>query len=302
MKMRRWLLGLSSVGLTAFASLHADAIVKYDDASVIPGPSANVVGRWNGNASAVAIDPNYIITVGHPGGGVGSSVEFGGTTYKVDAIYNHPTADLRVAHITTLANTPANLSSYVPVYSTPLASVTTFTMIGFGKTRGTDLTTTGGTYGYNWAGTTNTVETFGQNKIETAYSAVDTTFGYTSDVYGADFDGPSVGPGAGGSIAGEAILAEFDSGGGWFIQDTPGHWVVAALSRAAEHAAISQSWFASNTNAATPDPDAMDAVNLSTYSTFISGIVPEPASVSLLGIAGVLLTSRRVKRSAAPRC
>jgi hypothetical protein len=285
---------LSALAAGLLATPHAGAVVKHNDSTVIPGPNVDVLGRWNGNASAVAIDPNYIITVGHPGGGVGSSVVFGGVTYKVDQIVNHPTADLRVAHITTLANTPANLGAYVPVYTTPLVSVTDFTMGGFGKTRGTALTTTGGTYGYNWAGTTNTVETFGRNKIESIGVANDTTFGYVSDVYGADFDGP----GAATSVSGEAILAEFDSGGGWFIEDGAGNWKVAALNRAAEHFGFSQ--FASNTNALVPEPDAMDAVNLSSYATFISGIVPEPASVGLFATLGALSVTRP-RRVRAPK-
>ncbi len=286
MKVRR-LVKLSAIGAALLATSQAGAVVKHDDSTVIPGPNVDVVGRWNGNASAVAIDPNYIITVGHPGGGVGSSVEFGGITYKVDQIFNHPTADLRVAHITTLASTPANLSAYVPVYTTPLAVVTDFTMGGFGKTRGSALNTTGGTYGYNWAGTTNTVETFGRNKIEGINTVNDTVFGYTSDVYEADFDGS----GAATSVPGEAILAEFDSGGGWFIEDGPGNWKVAALSRGAEHIGFSQ--FASSANALVPDPDGMDAVNLSSYAGFINGIVPEPTNVAVLGVAAVLLRMRR---------
>src|SRR6478672_1424280 len=56
-----------------------------DDATAgtIPRPTGNVVGQWSTNASCVAIRPNYVLTTRHQGGGVGTTVTFGGTQYVV---------------------------------------------------------------------------------------------------------------------------------------------------------------------------------------------------------------------------
>jgi hypothetical protein len=204
MKMR-WLLGLGGVGacVASFApgAAHAVVIHPADDGVTVPGPAASVVGRWGGNASAVAVAPNHILTTRHQGGGVGTMVVFGGTTYEVAEIVNVEPADLRIARITTPGGAgPANLGAFTPLYTGPDV-VQNFTLGGFGRGRGANLTTTGGTYGYAWNGDGNTTLRFGRNRLETAGNAVDSQNGYTSAVVGADFDAP----GTGNAVAVEAI-------------------------------------------------------------------------------------------------
>lgn len=290
---------ISAVLASAFFATDAAGVIIHpaDDGSIgtVPRPAASVVGRWSTNASAVAIAPNHILTTRHQGGGVGTTVVFGGMSYTVAAVTNVGTADLRVARITTVGGgSPANLTSFTPVY-TGIDSVSPFTLGGFGRGRGADLVTTGGTYGYQWASEGNTNLRFGRNTIETAGVAVDTVFGYTSDVLGADFDGHN----AVSAVPFEAMATQFDSGSGWFVENGAGNWQVAAITRAVGHAAGNGSepgdraLFASHLNAAVPAPDGMDAVRLSSYRTFIESTIPEPGSISLLACVSALLTLRR---------
>src|SRR5690349_16242988 len=80
-----------AVACLVLAGGEARAVITFpqDDATIgsVPHPPSNVVGAWGGvgtgNATAVAIAPNYILTARHQGGGVGTSVTFGATTYLV---------------------------------------------------------------------------------------------------------------------------------------------------------------------------------------------------------------------------
>ncbi len=305
MKMRSWTV---PAGLGAWLVVSAgisQAVVKHavDDSTAVAGPAPEVVGRWNtnglSNASVVAISPNYILTARHQNtGGVGSAIEFGGSltgvTYKVAEIINVGAADLRIARITLADNvTPANLTQFTPVYSGSDAAPLDFTLGGFGKSRGADLTATiGGTHGYQWLNEANTTLRFGRNRIDGPFNgAVDGP--YTNDVLIADFDGSGV-LGPNGAITSEAIAGEFDSGGGWFVENGVGNWQVAGIVHGVEH--FGSAWFASNTNAAMADPDGMDAIRLSSYRTFINNSIPEPTGGALLLAAGAIASVRRKRR------
>ncbi len=304
MRKRLWTI-CGGMGGLLIAGGQAGAVIIHpaDDASIasIPRPNANVVGQWDGNASAVAIAPNYILTARHPTGtisgpsGVGTTVTFGGTAYVAAQVIPVGTADLRIVRITTPGGQPANLAAFTPVYTGSDAAPLNFTIGGYGKGRGANLTTTGGTYGYQWLVEGNTNLRFGRNRIEGSGTANDTSFGYTSDVLGADFDGP----GAATSVAFEAMPTEFDSGAPWFVENGTGNWQVAAITRAIGHSAVNASepfdraLFASNVNAAVPSPDGMDAVRLSSYRDFINANIPEPGGLSALAVGGLLLLRRR---------
>jgi hypothetical protein len=284
----------------------ARAVINHpaDDGTIgsVAKPPAAVVGQWSGNASAVAIDPNYILTTRHQGGGVNTNVVFNGITYKVAQEIAVGTADLRIARITELDGDPANLASFVPIYSGSDAPTLAFTLGGFGRGRGADLTTTGGTYGYQWGAGGNSTLRFGRNQIEGSGVATGTilsgSVNVSSDVIVADFDGP----GALTSVPFESIITEFDSGSGWFVENGPGNWQVAGISRGVGHQGVNvgqpsaQALFRSNLNAAVPVPDAMDAVRLSSYRTFIDDQIPEPSGLTLLASAGAFSLARRRRR------
>ena len=314
MHAQRLLAGIGVAGLFLVGSAGpAGAVVFHPatDALTVPGPSPDVVGRWNANASAVAIGPNHIVSTRHQLGGVGTQVVFGGTTYVVvqdTPILNNDLtqADLRVARIETLGGAPANLTAFTPVRAAPVTTVTDFTLGGFGRGRGTPLSATlNGVYGYEWAAEGNTNLRFGRNTIETTGLAIDDrndadpSNDFFTAVLGGDFDGPGAG------ITGEAMPALFDSGGGWFVEASPGVWEVAALSRGVGRHPLNifeapeppepfdRSLFASRADASLPAPDPFDGVRLSTYATAINAAVPEPAGLALLGAAGALLAGRR---------
>ena len=231
-------------------------------------PHDEVVGRWGTNASCVAVSPNYLVTTRHQGGGVDTTVYFGGMGYRVKQIWNEPSADgysadLRVCRIENLMDQPANLSRYVAIQTDPNELDQPVVFGGFGMGRGEALVNGRTIYGYTWAGTDNTIQRWGENRIEQT-GVVEGT--YTSEVIIADFDALG-GPDA---MPFEAALALWDSGGGWFTHDGL-RWKVAGLSRGVGQQSpgpLEQSWFS--------PPDYLDAVRISSYADWIQSVIVEP--------------------------
>jgi len=288
----------------------AGAVITYpeDDASAgsIPRPAGNVVGQWSTNASCIAIRSNYVLTTRHQGGGVGTTVTFGGTQYVVAEEIPVGTADLRIARLTTPGGQPANLTDFVPVYNgDDSATGQVFTMGGFGRGRGaalTDPTPAHGTYGYQWATGTNTNDTlrFGRNTID-SFSTETPQPGqpFTSDVLQGDFDRR----GGLSAVPFEAMIAEFDSGSGWFVENGPGNWQVRGISAYVDHDTLNsnqagdRALFASHLDASIDAPDTLEAIRLGSYADFINANVPEPTGAAALACgAMVLLQMRRRAR------
>jgi len=235
----------------------ARAIVLHDDDEIPQAqrPHDNVVGAWSANASCVVIGPSMVLTTTHQN--TLSTVAIGGVTYTatVPAGFvggSAGTADIRIAELS-LNGEPADLGYWVDPY-TDNATGETVVLGGYGKGRGSTLTTAGGDpYGYGWTGA-NTTLRWGRNVV-------------TQQVPGtirAGFDGP----GAGDAVDYEAAAALYDSGGGWFIEEG-GNWYVAGLTTGAEHASLFQSWFATSTTAA-PDPDRLEAVRVQSHASWIA--------------------------------
>jgi autotransporter-associated beta strand protein len=223
-------------------------------------PADAVVGWWSYNASAVAIAPNYIITTCHQGGGVGTTVSFGGTAYRVAEVFQHGKADLRIARITTLDGAAdANLTSFVScnIDRTEISILNPKTAVigGFGYGRGTTYSTY-----YTWAQTDNKTERWGQNKLESSatYGSLTDPSVFTTDVLKASFDNYGVGN----WVEYEASIAKFDSGGGWFLKDPgTGQWQVAGLSRGVtDHGGAA--YFS--------PADTLDCVRVSSYATWLN--------------------------------
>lgn len=233
-------------------------------------PDSNVVGRWGSNASCVAISSNCIIAVRHAEGGIGTYVEIGGNTYIVTDVWNHSTADIRVARLY-----GANLINFVGLYEDTNEIDKEIVMGGYGDGRGGLLKTRGTTYGYQWDNSSNTTLRLGTNKINDTKDD-DTLVGYTSDVITADFDGLNEGD----STVYEGTIADHDSGGGWFIK-AGDIWKVASLGRAVEH--FEESWFRNDNNPSLLDPDYIDAVRISSYAAWISDTIPQYVQGDLTG-------------------
>lgn len=260
-------------------------------------PPADVVGRWGGNASAVAIGPNRIVTTNHQGGGDLTPVEFGGVQYRVRANGVHPIGDLdlRVVTIETLAGEAAHLADYVPIYDGQAEIGLPVAIGGFGRGRGASLVEDNRPYGYAWdLAADNSVQRWGRNQID----ALDATTLF------ADFDDL----GAPTSVFREAALSEFDSGGGWFVF-VDGAWKLAGLSEGTER--YGRSIFRANT--ADPDiddpndpndfsgrdgADLIAAVRLSPYANDINTAMPEPGNIGMfcLFALGALGRTRRANR------
>jgi hypothetical protein len=294
--------GLVLVGPAAVSQAVITHPVDDPNLSTIPKPAASVVGRWDvdgsANASLVAIDPNHAITTRHQGGGgVGAIVTFGGTRYKISQETPIGNVDLRVLTLTQeFSAAPANLSAFTPVYtgaSVPVGQAVT--LGGFGRPRGaTLLDPSNQPYGYLWDLTASNVnqtpQSFGRNSVD-GFEINANVGGFVSTLLRADFDGP-------GNV-GEASIAEFDSGGGWFVESTPGNWQVAGLTDAVDHVGANDSQptdralFAAFNNAAQPDADLLYAVDLTVYRDSIANAVPEPGSATLLVVAAALTLRRR---------
>ncbi len=287
--------GLTLAAVLFLAPADAGAVVLHpgDDAGVPAAerPPDAVVGRWGTNASAVAIGPNHILTTRHQGGGVGTVVMFGGAAYTVVEETPIGDADLRVAR---LAST-ISLTQWVNLY-TGSNEVGQFAVLGgYGQGRGTTLSDATGAYGYQWDGTANTSLRFGRNQIDaTGTSNPSAGDPFTSAVIEADFDPRA----ALTSAPIEAALAEFDSGGGFFLLDG-GVWKVAGIHRGTEH--TGRSIF--RANLADPDipggrdgPDDIDAVRVSAYAAQIAAAVPEPSGAAAVLVAGAGLLARRRRR------
>ncbi len=228
-------------------------------------PDANVVGSWSDDASFVVIAPNWIVTTRHQGDDDSlTNVTINGVAYSC---HYRPewkggpagNADIRLVRLTKTDGNDANLAHYAKPYEYDDEAGKDVVIGGCGRGRGTSLVTDGNEYGYTWAGSTNTVQRWGQNIVDGDGIAGGT---YTSDVIEADFDGiddDSYRPY-------ECIIAVWDSGGGWFIKDS-NEWKVAGLSHGVEHSG--QSWFRNNQDPNFIDPDYFDAVRISSYTQWI---------------------------------
>ena len=238
-------------------ALPASALVlhPYNEAPPTDRPPDEAVGQWlypvSGTltlkASCVPIGADYVLTTRHQGGGVGATVVIGGLSYTVSELFNNPSADIRIARITAAGGAPANLSYFVNpcTASTVTPGVTTLVIGGYGKGRGALLPSGNG---YAWAADPVPTLRWGANLVD---SAGYTNGTYTTQLLVSDFDEFGV--------TGEAAIAEFDSGGGWFVKGGT-TWYVAGLSRSA--ARFGESDFR--------PADYLDAVNVGYYSTWIN--------------------------------
>ncbi len=232
-------------------------------------PSTEVIARWSYNASCVVVSPNCIVTTRHQGGGTGSVVVVGGVSYTIDRIWNHPEADLRVVRLNGAA-----FNDFVDLYDTSQEVGRNLVIYGYGRTRDSELTNLGTTYGYTWAQQGNTVLGMGTNRVNST-ATDDPASTYVSELLTADFDGL----GSGFATQYECAIASYDSGGGWFIKQS-GQWKLAGLSRGVEphyevdheddsDYLLEESWFRNREQPELPDPDYLDAIRISPYADWI---------------------------------
>jgi autotransporter-associated beta strand protein len=229
-------------------------------------PPDNVIARWGNNASAVAIGSEYLLTVRHAGGGVGSTVTIGGTTYVVAEVVAHTTADLRVVRITKLDGSLAQLSSYVP-YNTDSTLDYNYTAVigGYGWTAGTALYSGSNLYGWSWS--QQEALRWGANQV--AGGSILISGSMSTACVRTRFDGPS----STDHVTYEAAAAWGDSGGGWF-RYVSGSWRLMAITAGVQHTnpealPFEQSWF-DDPATSEVDGDYNYGARLSTYSAWIA--------------------------------
>ncbi|MHC4396932.1 MAG: dockerin type I repeat-containing protein [Planctomycetota bacterium] len=227
-------------------------------------PYDYAIGRWGINCSCVAVSRNCVISVRHSGSSAVDVVfdsATGETTYTPEQVWNHPVADLRLAK---LAN--ANLAHFVDLYADSNEVGQEAVIGGYGLGRGAILQTSGITYGYEWAGSGNTTLRWGTNIVESTIEDSNNG-GWISDVVTGDFDGL----GEGNSTDYEAMVANYDSGGGLFLK-SGNTWQVAGLFRSVNRAW--ESWFRNRDFPEVPMPDDFDAVRISSYHQWLSDRIP----------------------------
>ncbi|GIW77930.1 MAG: hypothetical protein KatS3mg104_2993 [Phycisphaerae bacterium] len=262
--------------------------------------------RFNGNAAAIAIGPNHILTTRHQGGGVGSTVVFpngpNAGTYTVNSqtLIGGANTDLRVLTIS------GTLSTYASLY-TGSTSGKTALIGGFGPTRGSTFYTNSSSQLIGYSVSTPSGNSysllFGQNRID----ALGTSGGTwnTTPLLLADFDGPEsvsspytgIAPAATDKVDYEAALAEGDSGGGWFI-NVSGTWKLAGLSHASSLVRINGGVVGDYSNPANGTPaflfgGQIAAVDLTPFYSEITSSIPEPTCLGVIMIGGIFLTRRR---------
>jgi hypothetical protein len=258
----------------------AEAIVLHPDnepnlLTWVDRPDSDIMGRWGENASCVAVAPNYVLTTTHQGGGIDTPVTIGGVTYSIDKIVNHPdvpnsvdpsfsVVDLRLAKLRN-----ANLETDADIYTlTNEPNIPEHTILaGFGLGRESELTTNGILYGYSWQNRDvhkNFNLRFATNTIEAAVNEVISTSDgkkLNLDILFADFGDPC-------ETIYEGSIAEFDSGGGWFVK-SDGVWKLAAINWGVEHGGKSQSWFRDASDPNVISKDFIAGLRISSYAGWI---------------------------------
>ncbi len=275
--LRSALCALAILSLLATGAAHALILHPAPDGndSVPAGqrPSDAVMASWWGYASAVVVSPSQVITTCHQRGGINTRVYIQGDEYKVASYYSHPQADLRVVNITD-DGVPAELTEWADIYRGSDEAGMTAVIGGWGLGRGAEAQTGGVTYGYEWGYAPGALR-WGRNVISGPGYVGE---GWESRTIEADFDGV----GEGGHIEYEAILADRDSGGGWFVEsESADQWLLAGLNRSVDH--LHEAWFRNKYNPASLDPDGTDAVRISVYADWIDYAMNRP----LMGDANV---------------
>ncbi len=204
-------------------------------------PKDDVIGKWYKyntsdpnkpifNASCVAVSSNAIITIRHQGGGVLSNVWLADVKYTVEQIINAPdNVDLRLCRVKR-TSPGATYLQYVPLYTQTDERNKDIIIGGFGKGRGNPISDGIGD-GWSWANNHGVLR-WGTNKIlNKDWNDIVSTGTYDSNVIISKFDPCE-------TTDYEAAIAVYDSGGGWFIEDS-GQWKVAALSAYVLHSGVS---------------------------------------------------------------
>lgn len=234
------------------------------DPSGINGFNWDYVVNFN-DSSSVAVDPYWLLTAAHVADDFGNtSVTVNGQTYnQIGEIYN-PTADLALIQLDKAL--PGYYSLYAGPYPTQTNRRLTGLMVGYGVTGAVV-----DQYNYTFGSTGKGVERWGYNKIDGALTYTGATGKNNSGfrMYFNTADTPL-----------EAGAGTGDSGSGVFVNDG-GVWKLAGIM--------------SDVSTGTTQ-DAVYAINVQDYSSWIAQAIPEPTTgIMLAGVALVFGIIHRLR-------
>ena len=237
-------------------------------------PHEQVIGSWGRTGSCVVISPDCVIATRHQRGKKETPVQVGPVTYYVTDIWDHKTADLRIARLR-----GANFRTVAELYTGRSELFEEAVIAGYGVGRERLLVAQNRVYGYRWERRPSMAFRAGTNRIEAVRDS-SSHKGLNSDVLVALFDGPD----SYRATEFECIPTGRDSGGGWFIKEN-GQWKLAGISRSVQgHTSygrpvnrrnnLQESWFRDRESPFDPKPDYFDAVRISSYVDWIRETVP----------------------------
>ena len=257
-----------------------------------PDPFTSEGGSWEyvypwADSSAVAVDDYWMLTAAHVANDRGTTITIGeGVDEEVYTLQ-----EIVYAPVDSTQSLPVDLAmmrfdkmlpGHYDLYNEPFDPMQDVIMVGCGVT-GADH----GAY-YTWGGDSG-VQRWGTNQID---EDDDDNWRLTSDppstvpefaslMFRMHFNS--------GDTAYEAGAGGHDSGGGAFVKvGDPGQeeWVLAGIIASVDN------------NGTAGQYDDTYAVSLPHYNEWITGTIPEPATVSLLGLAAMALIERRRRRGA----
>jgi len=323
-RMRSICLAVCAFPLTIAFAPQARAVILMRDATrntSAPygswgGYLVNSGWQWQGNVGSTLgtpISSKHFITASHTGGWVGQQFTLNGTNYTTTAMYDDPATDLRIFQV------DKTFSSYAPLYTGWSDTNAYMVTYGRGTTRGNEVWATGGHKGW-YNGWSDGVKSWGSNYSNGTYwggGGLGTLLKFPFNKTGGTLD--------------EATLSAGDSGGGVFINDG-GKWKLAGINYAVDgpfstwagggfNGAIFDKGGLYTRNGTTwqmnwdtwnDQPTSFYATRITERSGWINSIiggslwatpssytgssvsaVPEPASVSLIGIGAAALFLRR---------
>jgi hypothetical protein len=276
MAARLFALSVGSLFIVSLLAAPGFAIVADgDDATTETAPTGSYAMDWNyvypyKTASAVAVDPYWLLTTRHVSDDAPTwSMTIGATTYtEQEVIYHSASADPVNSHTADLALVRVDhaLPGHYDILTQAFVNGIEGVLVGYGYEEGSLNTNS-----YDWSTSTTPMKRWGTNCIDQEIQK--NINGYLPFVLELGFSRTDAK-----ATPYEAGLATGDSGGGYFVYDGS-DWLLAGINL--------------GTDGDTAPYDGSLVISASHYEAWVSNTVPEPASISLLGLGGLALLRRR---------
>src|SRR5258705_5905165 len=168
--MHQRLFGLLLAVVLLIIQTRAEAVVLYRSPTRnTAAPAGTLVnsgwqweGKW-GSFVGTPIAPNYFITAGHVGGGVGQTFTFNWKPYTTVGMFDDPNSDLRIYKVN------GTFPSYAPLYTQPYEVGKPMVVIGRGAQRGSEVRVNNVLKGWK-QGWSDSIQSWGDNMVDAAVS------------------------------------------------------------------------------------------------------------------------------------